>query len=51
MRTQREMDILKEEQRRRVARIKEAFLKQFMGERYQELPPAPRAAEDKPRGY
>lgn len=51
MRTQRELDIIREEQRRRIAQLKEAFLKQFLGERYKLLPPPPGEAIEQPKDY
>jgi hypothetical protein len=39
--TQRELDVFKEEQRARYALTKETVIQQFLGERYQLMPPAP----------
>ena len=41
MRTQREYDILKEEQRAHLAEVKENVLKEYLGPRYVLMPPPP----------
>lgn len=41
MRTQREYDILKEEQRLHLAEVKEQVLKEYLGPRYALMPPTP----------
>ena len=41
MRTQREYDILKEEQRAHLAEVKENVIKEYLGPRYALMPPPP----------
>jgi len=41
MLTQREIDVMKEEQRQRLAELKEALIIEYLGPRYQLMPPPP----------
>lgn len=45
---QRELDLLKEEQRHRLALLKETIIEQYLRPRYKMMPPAPPGAPKRP---
>ena len=48
MLTQREIDLIKEEQRQRLSLLKETIIQEYLGPRYKMMPPVPPGAAKLP---